>query len=92
MKTTTLEMEEGNRLRNGEDPEAPPETSVREEMQNESREPDHQQIAELAYWYWCDRGRPDGSPEEDWFRAEGDLKRGRERERADKRTGGRMAA
>ncbi len=26
-------------------------------------------IAALAYWYWQARGRPAGSPEEDWFRA-----------------------
>ena len=30
-------------------------------------------IAELAYAYWEARGRPLGSPEEDWFRAEQDL-------------------
>ena len=91
MKTTTLEMEEEDRLRNGEDPEAPPETSVREEIENESREPDQGQIAELAYYYWCDRGCPHGSPEEDWFRAEEDLKRRREPEK-EEGTGGQKAA
>ena len=34
-------------------------------------------IAELAYRYWEDRGRPWGSPEEDWFRAEYELKTSR---------------
>jgi hypothetical protein len=34
---------------------------------------EHEQIARLAYSYWQDRGCPDGSPEEDWFRAEVDL-------------------
>jgi hypothetical protein len=34
-------------------------------------------IAELAYTYWEDRGRPWGSPEEDWLRAEAQLKRSR---------------
>ena len=92
MKTTTLEREEEVRLRNGEDPEAPPETSVREEMQNESREADHRQIAELAYCYWCDRGRPHGSPEDDWFRAEHDLKRRRAPDGKEERTGGQKAA
>lgn len=29
-----------------------------------------QEIAQLAYEFWESRGRPDGSPEEDWFRAE----------------------
>ena len=32
------------------------------------------QIAGLAYAYWQNRGCPDGSPEEDWFRAEADLR------------------
>jgi hypothetical protein len=30
-------------------------------------------IAALAYAYWRERGCPDGSPEEDWFRAEQEL-------------------
>jgi Protein of unknown function (DUF2934) len=34
-------------------------------------------IAELAYMYWEARGRPWGSPEEDWFRAEHKLKKSR---------------
>ena len=36
-----------------------------------SDEPD--QIAALAYLHWHARGCPDGSPEEDWFRAEREL-------------------
>ena len=28
------------------------------------------EIAELAYTLWQERGCPDGSPTEDWFRAE----------------------
>ena len=34
-------------------------------------------IAELAYTYWEARGRPWGSPEEDWFRAEHEFKESR---------------
>ena len=30
-------------------------------------------IAKLAYAHWEARGRPEGSPEEDWFRAEREL-------------------
>jgi len=37
--------------------------------------PAHQQVAELAYSYWEARGRQGGSPQEDWFRAEQELKR-----------------
>jgi Protein of unknown function (DUF2934) len=41
-------------------------------------EPAHGQIAALAYSYWEARGGRDGSPWEDWFRAEREL---RERQR-----------
>ena len=30
-------------------------------------------VAKLAYSYWLARGCPDGSADEDWFRAEHDL-------------------
>ena len=33
----------------------------------------HNQIAKLAYQLWEERGRPLGSSEEDWFRAEREL-------------------
>ena len=33
----------------------------------------HQQIAERAYFLWEERGRPLGSPETDWHRAEREL-------------------
>jgi len=36
--------------------------------------PEPAQIARLAYEYWQARGCPGGSPEEDWFRAESELK------------------
>ncbi len=32
-------------------------------------------IAALAYEFWTQRGCPKGSPEEDWFRAEEEIKR-----------------
>ncbi len=31
-------------------------------------------IAQLAYEYWTQRGCPMGSPEEDWYRAERDIR------------------
>jgi len=37
-----------------------------------------ERIAELAYSYWEARGFQGGSPWEDWFRAEQELKRRRE--------------
>jgi hypothetical protein len=32
--------------------------------------PGYHEISELAHQMWLDRGSPDGSPEEDWYRAE----------------------
>jgi len=39
--------------------------------------PSHEDIAALAYSYWEARGFQGGSPEEDWFRAEQELRGGR---------------
>jgi len=36
-----------------------------------------EQTAALAYRFWEERGRPVGSPEEDWFRAESEIGCGR---------------
>jgi hypothetical protein len=36
--------------------------------------PDQANIARLAYLRWLERGCPIGSPEEDWSRAEQDLR------------------
>ena len=33
----------------------------------------HEEARQLAYSYWQARDCPDGSPEEDWFRAEREL-------------------
>jgi hypothetical protein len=35
--------------------------------------PTKEQIAMLAERYWAERGWPDGSPEQDWLRAEKEL-------------------
>lgn len=35
--------------------------------------PSHEQISRLAEKYWAERGRPNGSPEQDWLRAEREL-------------------
>jgi hypothetical protein len=35
---------------------------------------DHEEIAQLAYSHWEARGCPIGSPEEDWYRAEDELR------------------
>ena len=36
--------------------------------------PSHQEIAMLAEKYWAERGWPQGSPEQDWLRAEQELR------------------
>jgi hypothetical protein len=36
--------------------------------------PTREQIAALAEKYWAERGWPEGSPEQDWLRAEQELK------------------
>ena len=38
--------------------------------------PSHEDIAALAYSYWEARGFQGGSPEEDWLRAEQELRSG----------------
>lgn len=35
---------------------------------------DHNEVANLAYRLWQERGSPIGSPGEDWFRAEAELR------------------
>jgi hypothetical protein len=40
-------------------------------------DPEPEEIARLAYHYWKQRGCPDGTPEEDWFRAEEEIERRR---------------
>ena len=39
------------------------------------KELDQAEIERLAYQFWLERGCPVGSPEQDWFRAEEDLRR-----------------
>jgi len=39
----------------------------------ENREPLHEAIAMRAYELWQERGRPEGSQEEDWFRSQDEL-------------------
>jgi len=40
--------------------------------------PDHDQIALLAYLHWQNRGCPAGTPEQDWLKAESELRGTRE--------------
>ena len=47
--------------------------SVRKSRASLTALPEHEQIALFAYARWLERGRPEGSPEVDWFRAEREL-------------------
>lgn len=39
-------------------------------------ETEHARTAELAYRFWEERGCPVGSPDEDWYRAEEEIRVG----------------
>jgi len=51
-----------------------PETPARTETIVTDRELSHEEIARLAYSLWEARGCQGGSPEEDWLRAEQELR------------------
>lgn len=42
-----------------------------------ANDPDHDDIARLAYQLWEESGRPHGAAEEHWFQAEEELRRQR---------------
>jgi len=42
-------------------------------LENISEPPTLEQVAAVAYEFWQARGCPDGTPDEDWFRAEREL-------------------
>jgi hypothetical protein len=48
-----------------------PESALEENSESERQE----EIAALAYQLWQGRGYPNGTPEEDWFRAEREVER-----------------
>jgi hypothetical protein len=54
--------------------EPEPDVTVKDDIEESVfSKPSHEDIAVLAYSYWLERGQPDGSPEEDWLRAEREL-------------------
>jgi hypothetical protein len=54
----------------------------REQVNSESpqQQPTTEEIERLAHRYWLERGSPIGTPEEDWFRAEDEIRRRRQLE------------
>ncbi|MBV9267076.1 MAG: DUF2934 domain-containing protein [Acidobacteriaceae bacterium] len=53
---------------------APGQTPTRHLSPEETRSLTHEEIASHAYRCWHQRGCPEGSPEEDWHRAERELR------------------
>ena len=55
-------------------PQSEPDVTVKDDIEESIfSKPSYEDIAVLAYSYWLERGQPDGSPEEDWLRAEQEL-------------------
>ena len=52
------------------------ETGIAVSSEGESAGPSRKEIERLAYHYWLDRGEQHGSAEQDWLRAERDLRHG----------------
>jgi hypothetical protein len=82
MATTTQLPAEGRAVHSGAEIRRTPKTKTSVEIGIESvpydsseAEPAHEDIAQLAYSYWLEREDSGaGSPEEDWLRAERDLR------------------
>lgn len=53
---------------------APKKRKPAAKKQTPATEPSREEIARLAEKYWAERGWPEGSPEQDWLRAERELK------------------
>jgi hypothetical protein len=51
-----------------------PATKKQEQVAAAAPSPSREDIARLAEKYWAERGWPEGSPEQDWLRAEKELK------------------
>jgi hypothetical protein len=55
-------------------PTAEPDVTVKDDIEESVfSKPSDEDISVLAYSYWLERGQPDGSPEDDWLRAEREL-------------------
>jgi hypothetical protein len=51
-----------------------PRTHLTRQPPKPPRTSSHEEIARLAYSYWEARGRHHGCPEDDWYRAEREVK------------------
>jgi hypothetical protein len=55
-------------------PARPKKTATKKAEELEMTDPSHEQIARLAQQFWAERGRQDGYAEQDWLRAEQELR------------------
>ncbi len=71
------EIDLSNRRASNTVTQQPPQRSITgkdAQGQIETPAPDHEEIARLAYRLYEERGSQDGSPDEDWYRAEEQLR------------------
>ncbi len=75
MKTTSqgLRHEQGGRRRQGSQ-DQPAVFTPPQMKRGPSADPEHEEVERKAYECWMSRGCPEGSPEEDWFEAERELR------------------
>lgn len=66
MPTKTAEVPNGTAKRR--------KPAVKKSTTTLSTTPSREEIARLAEKFWAERGWPEGSPEQDWLRAEQELK------------------
>jgi hypothetical protein len=55
-------------------PAKPKKTATKKAEELKMRDPSHEQIAQLAQKFWAERGWQDGYAEQDWLRAEQELR------------------
>ncbi len=59
---------------NGTAPKKRKPAAKKKVLANTAPAPTREEIARLAEKYWAERGWPQGSPEQDWLRAEQELR------------------
>jgi hypothetical protein len=55
-------------------PAKPKKTTTKKAEELKVKDPSHEQIAQLAQKFWAERGWQDGYAEQDWLRAEQELR------------------
>ncbi len=74
-KTTTAAAEAQAAARSQVAADPKPAMASQTATDHKLRAVSHDEIARLAHQYWTERGYRHGNPEEDWYRAEQDLRK-----------------